>query len=58
VLPRSGLEPRAAAALLEPRGNPVNLRDVIAAIPAEALPVDDGRRIFTVLRTPYFALSC
>ena len=37
--------------------NPVNPRDVIAAILAEGLPADDERRTFTVLYTAYFALS-
>jgi AcrR family transcriptional regulator len=37
--------------------NPVNPRDVIAAILTEALPADDERRTFTVLYTAYFALS-
>ncbi len=38
-------------------GNPVNPRDVIAAILAGALPADDERRTFIVLYTAYFALS-
>jgi AcrR family transcriptional regulator len=37
--------------------DPVNPRDVIAAILTEGLPVDDERRTFTVLYTAYFALS-
>jgi AcrR family transcriptional regulator len=37
--------------------NPVDPRDVIAAILAEGLPADDERRTFTVLYTAYFALS-
>jgi AcrR family transcriptional regulator len=37
--------------------NPVNPRDVIAAILAEGLPADDERRTFTILYTAYFALS-
>jgi AcrR family transcriptional regulator len=37
--------------------NPVNPRDVIAAILAEALPADDERRTFIILYTAYFALS-
>ena len=37
--------------------SPVNPRDVIAAILAEALPADDERRTFAVLYTAYFALS-
>jgi AcrR family transcriptional regulator len=37
--------------------NPVNPRNVIAAILTEALPADDERRTFTVLWTAYFALS-
>ncbi len=37
--------------------NPVNPRDVIAAILTEGLPADDERRTFTVLYTAYFALS-
>jgi AcrR family transcriptional regulator len=32
-------------------------RDIIAAILAEALPADDGRRTFAVLNTAYFALA-
>ena len=37
--------------------DPVNPRNVIAAILTEALPADDERRTFTVLWTAYFALS-
>ena len=37
--------------------DPVNPRDVIAAILTEGLPADDERRTFTVLYTAYFALS-
>ncbi len=37
--------------------NPVNPRDVIAAILTEALPADDEGRTFTILYTAYFALS-
>ena len=37
--------------------NPVNPRDVIAAILTEGLPADDERRTFTILYTAYFALS-
>jgi AcrR family transcriptional regulator len=37
--------------------NPVNPRDVIAAILVEGLPADDERRTFTILYTAYFALS-
>jgi AcrR family transcriptional regulator len=37
--------------------SPASPRDVIAAILAEALPVDDERRTFTVLNAAYFALS-
>ena len=38
-------------------GGPASPRDVIAAILAEALPVDDERRTFAVLNAAYFALS-
>jgi AcrR family transcriptional regulator len=37
--------------------DPVNPRDVIAAILTEGLPADDERRTFTILYTAYFALS-
>ncbi len=37
--------------------DPVNPRDVIAAILTEGLPADDERRTFIVLYTAYFALS-
>jgi AcrR family transcriptional regulator len=37
--------------------NPVNPRDVIAAILTEALPADDERRTFTIVYTAYLALS-
>src|SRR3984957_11475137 len=36
---------------------PASPPDVIAAILAQALPVDDERRTFSVLNTAYFALS-
>jgi AcrR family transcriptional regulator len=38
-------------------GGQASPRDVIAAILAEALPVDDERRTFAVLNAAYFALS-
>jgi AcrR family transcriptional regulator len=38
-------------------GGQASPRDVIAAILAEALPVDDDRRTFAVLNAAYFALS-
>src|SRR5271169_742220 len=38
-------------------GGQASPRDIIAAILAEALPADDGRRTFAVLNTAYFALS-
>jgi AcrR family transcriptional regulator len=37
--------------------DPVNPRDIIAAILTEGLPADDERRTFIVLYTAYFALS-
>ena len=37
--------------------DPVNPRDVIAAILTEALPADDERRTFTLVYTAYLALS-
>jgi AcrR family transcriptional regulator len=38
-------------------GGPANPRDIIAAILAEGLPVDDERRTFHVIYTAYLALS-
>ena len=38
-------------------GGQASPRDVIAAILAEALPADDGRRTFAVLNAAYFALA-
>lgn len=37
--------------------DPVSPREVIAAILAQSLPVDDERRTFTALNAAYFALS-
>ena len=46
-----------AMARIKETENPVNPRDVIAAILTEGLPADEERRTFTILYTAYFALS-
>jgi AcrR family transcriptional regulator len=48
---------QARISRLKEMENPVQPRDVIAAILTEALPADEERRTFTVLYTAYFALS-
>jgi AcrR family transcriptional regulator len=50
---------RAMARVMKarPAAGPASPRDVIAAILAEALPVDDDRRIFNAVYLAYMALS-
>ena len=54
---RFGARAMARITRIKETENPVNPRDVIAAILAEGLPADDERRTFTILYTAYFALS-